>query len=172
MNFSELIFKNYRLLLFTLILSIGAGVLVTVVSPKKYSATGVIYPSTSNSLIESINSPAMGFQRESDVLIQVLQSNRMRAAMVEHFKLYDRYDLDTTTKSWIGHAYGRLSGEVKVQRNSDLAVEIQAETEDAIYSKNLVNFIIDNANSINAQILKSNALNAIKHYKKELKSKL
>src|SRR5690606_13073988 len=51
----------------------------------------------------------------------------------------------------------------------DLAVEIQAETEDAIYSKNLVNFIIDNANSINAQILKSNALNAIKHYKKELK---
>lgn len=138
-------------ILFTL-LAIG----VTAFIPKKYSATGVIYPTKSNQIKNVAIDPDFGYQLHSERLMQMLYSNDMRNEMVQRFDLISYYEIDTESPN-ANHAIKEaFENDISFNRTEYLSIEINAEMENAALSAALVNNMISYIDTIRKNIFHEN----------------
>ena len=74
----ETLFKNrVKILLFSIVFAIIA-VGVTFFIPKKYTASGIVFPTNSNSMKDVANSNFFGYEFQADRLIQLFESQKMK----------------------------------------------------------------------------------------------
>jgi len=131
-----------------------AGVVSTVVSfmmTPLYLSTAIVFPAATStvSFSEQRNAKAaamdFGEEEQSEQLVQILQSSRIRNKIVDQFDLMKHYDIDTTDankhyllmKEYEGHfafirtRYGSIQIDV-LDRDPDLAAEMANKIVDLI----------------------------------------
>jgi tyrosine-protein kinase Etk/Wzc len=141
----QTVVDNLRLIVFG---SLGAGVLALGVSfliPPTYTAKTQFLPpqqqqSSASALIQSLGSmgglaaAATGLKNPADQYIAFLKTQSIQDAMVDRFKLQERYD----TKFKVD-ARKELLDNTKIQAGKDSIIQLEVEDKDPVFSAELAN---------------------------------
>lgn len=155
-NLVETIFKYWKNHLLVVIFFGAISILVTSTTDKKYSSTGIVYPTKSNEIRNVVEDPGFGYQIHTDRLIQLFESNEMRNEMTKRFDLITYYDLDTLQPSWVNKLRKNFEKDVTINRTEYLSVEIIAQTKSPQLSADLVNNMISYVDTLRRNILLEN----------------
>lgn len=149
--------KRYRLPL--ILVSFTCAVLSAVVSlmiPKEYESTAVVFPPASLSLDLSTENPNFGYDIEADRLLQILQSKEIRDSVISHFNLVEYYEINPDSKDWLSKADRAYRKDVEFKRSTFMSIVITCQTKDPELSANIVNYILAMANKVRENIYKQN----------------
>ncbi len=130
--------------------------IVTLVVPKKYTSSAIIFPTESNSLDDVIRNPQFGYDIEADRLIQILESRSIRDSIIKKFNLVNYFEIDTTKKDWQDILRKKYLRAVSYSKTRFMSVIISAKTTDPILSANIANAIILLVDQTRERLLKQN----------------
>ncbi len=165
---SHLLYKERKLLIFTVLLSIILGVVITFITPKKYAAHAIVYPPSSNTLSDVVNTPDFGFEIHADRLIQIFDSQTIKDSVVKKFDLMTYFELDTNEMGWRNKLNEKYAHTIKFSRTRYLSVVVSVTTEDPFMSANVANYILSLVNDVRSSILKENGYKAVEVYKAKM----
>jgi uncharacterized protein involved in exopolysaccharide biosynthesis len=152
-----LFFNRKQIALFT-VLFLLLTLITTFFIPKKYTATGIIYPTKSNSMKDVVNNPVFGYELQADRLLQLLQSQRMQEMVVNKFDLISYYEIDTTLAGEKNSLQKNYLEDFSFQRTKYLSVEISAEMNNPELAANVVNSMINYIDTIRRDIFLENTI--------------
>jgi capsular polysaccharide biosynthesis protein len=159
-----------------LIMLAAAAVLAVIFSSRHfitplYKSTTIIYPTSSNSISKVLISTT--YQSEKDIMnfgedeqteqmLQVLNSNRVRDKVISRFNLMEHYDIKPDSK----YPYTRLNklydSRIKFRRTEYNAVKITVMDSDAALSAQIANEIAEIFDSTMNQMQKEVAIEAFR----------
>jgi len=159
-----------------LIILAAAAVLAVIFSSRHfitplYKSTTIIYPTSSNSISKVLISTT--YQSEKDIMnfgedeqteqmLQVLNSNRVRDKVISRFNLMEHYDIKPDSK----YPYTRLNklydSRIKFRRTEYNAVKITVMDSDAALSAQIANEIAEIFDSTMNQMQKEVAIEAFR----------
>ena len=144
--------------LITLIGSIG----ITLLMDNYYQATTIFYPASPElanpELIFGYTSKVteyFGSDRDLDRLVEVAVSNEVVDYMVDKFKLYEHYDIDSTSKQGPHKVRKQFRKLYSVLKNKNDAIELSIEDTDAELAAVMANAARDKVNAIGQRLIKS-----------------
>lgn len=135
-----------------------AAVTVTFFIPKKYTAMGAIYPTSSNSIKEVVSKPMFGYDVQADRLIQLFQSQMMREKVIAEFDLIDYFEIDTTQNAWRYQLNKKYDKNIGFERTKYLSVEVSVTATSAQRAATMVNFMLDYIDEIRKDIFEKNTM--------------
>lgn len=149
--------KRYRLpLFFVSFLCAVISAVISLMIPKEYASTAVVFPPASLSLDLSTENPNFGYDIEADRLLQILQSKEIRDSVIRRFNLVDYYEINPDSKDWLSKADRAYRRDVEFKRSTFMSIVITCQTKDAELSANIVNYILEMANKVRENIYKQN----------------
>ena len=144
--------------LITLIGSIG----ITLLMDNYYQATTIFYPASPElanpELIFGYTSKVteyFGSDRDLDRMVEIAVSNEVVDYMVTKFRLYDHYDIDSTSKQGPYKVRKQFRKLYSVLKNKNDAVELSIEDTDAQLATDMANAARDKINAIGQRLIKS-----------------
>lgn len=154
--------QHLKTLLLYTIGGASLAIVLTLFIEKEYKSYGVVYPPSSTSIENSIDFPNFGYDVEADRLMQVLESKTIRDSVVTKFNLAKVFKIDTSAIDWNDKLQKLYYKNIKFERTISMAVIITARTNNAELSANIVNYIIDCADSFREHLYKRNLIPAFK----------
>jgi len=149
--------KRYRMPL--VLVSFACAVISAVISlmiPKEYESTAVVFPPASLSLDLSTENPNFGYDIEADRLLQILQSKEIRDSVISRFNLADYYEINRDAKDWLSRTDKAYRRDVEFKRSTFMSIVITCQTKDPELSANIVNYILEMADKVRENIYKQN----------------
>ncbi len=149
--------KRYRLPLF--VVSFICAVISAVISlmiPKEYVSTAVVFPPASLSLDLSTENPNFGYDIEADRLLQILQSKEIRDSVISKFNLADYYEINKSEADWLSRTDRAYRKDVEFKRSTFMSIIISCQTKDPELSANIVNYILEMGDKVREKIYKQN----------------
>ena len=163
-NDTQLLLQFIKRNLKTLILYAFIGGLLaislTLFIDKEYKSYGIVYPPSSTSIENSIDYPNFGYDVEADRLMQILESREIRDSVINKFGLATIFKVDTAAIDWKDRLFKLYYKNIKLERTTSMAVIITARTTNPVLSANIVNYIINCADSFREHLYKRNLLPA------------
>jgi uncharacterized protein involved in exopolysaccharide biosynthesis len=127
-----------------------------------YQATTIFYPASPElanpELIFGYTSKVteyFGSDRDLDRMVEVAVSNEVVDYMVSKFRLYDHYDIDSTSKQGPYKVRKQFRKLYSVLKNKNDAVELSIEDTDAQLAATMANAARDKINAIGQRLIKS-----------------
>ncbi|MFT7156596.1 MAG: capsular polysaccharide biosynthesis protein [Parvicella sp.] len=156
-----LIYKNrVKIIVSCLFFCLLSGV-VTFFIPKKYSASGMVYPTASNDIKHESNDPNFGLEINADKLIQLFDSEYMFNHIVEKFDLVGYYEIDTS----VGSSYNSLKSnyyrDISVERTKYLSLNVSAVMSNAEVAADIVNEMISYIDTVRSDLYLQNAVRLV-----------
>ena len=144
-----------------------------------YKSTVVIYPTSSNSTSKVLISTT--YQSEKDILnfgedeqteqmLQVLNSNRVRDKVISHFNLMEHYNIKASSKYPMTRLNKLYDSRIKFRRTEYNAVKITVLDSDPALSAQMANDIAEIFDSTMNQIQKEVAVKAFQLVEEEYMS--
>lgn len=153
-----LLYKHRKPLLIVLAIAFILSVGITFIMPSKYKATGIVFPPQANDLQNAIENPQMGYDVAADRLIQLLESQQMRDAVVRETGLLTYYDIDTTKQQWSEQLNKKYFGDIQINRTRYMSVVVTATLKDPELAAQVVNTCIDQVNTIRKNVFLSSLI--------------
>src|SRR5690606_20772606 len=116
---------------------------VTLLTDKKYRSTAIIYPGNTYLRDEVISNPQFGTERESEQLMQMLESESIRDSVVKKFDLVNYYELDTNSIDWRERLTLKYIRDINCFKSKYMSIVISATTTKPELSAEIVNYITD-----------------------------
>jgi hypothetical protein len=132
------------------------AICLTFLIPKKYRASGIIYPPNSFTRDQLISNPQFGHESETEQLMQLLESSTLRDRVVNEFDFISYYDIDSNTVGWKQNLNLKYIQDVQFFRSKYLSVIVSAELTKPERAAEVVNFIIDEVNNYKKNVFKDN----------------
>jgi LPS O-antigen subunit length determinant protein (WzzB/FepE family) len=151
-----LLFAKRKYILGNIVIFTFLSLGLTLIIPKKYTATGIIYPTKSNLIKDVASNPDFGYQLHSERLLQLLYSNDLRNEMVQRFDLNAYYEIDPTQPNASHSLKKQFEKDISFNRTQYLSIEISAEMKNAQLSADLVNNMISYIDTIRENIFREN----------------
>ncbi|HTX88009.1 MAG TPA: Wzz/FepE/Etk N-terminal domain-containing protein [Bacteroidales bacterium] len=156
LTYIRVVLKYYRLILAFLAIACLATFIITLLIPKKYTASAVVFPTESNSLEDVIRNPQFGYDVEADRLIQLLESRTIRDSITKKYNLLSYYGIDTLDQDYYDRLKRKFNRDINFSKTIFMSVVISAKTRDPVLSANIVNSIIGLLNKTRETLLKQN----------------
>lgn len=153
---TDFISKNKFKFLLNSSIAIIVSIIITFFAPKEYSSYGVIYPPANNSLENSVENPAFGYDLEADRIIQLYQSQAIKDSIINKFDLYTYFNINKNNVDARDQLTENLLKTITFERTSFMSVLIKVKTKNPELSANIVNYIIDEGNELRERIYKQN----------------
>lgn len=152
----DTLFKNtVKILLFSIVFAIIA-VGVTFFIPKKYTASGIVFPTNSNSMKDVANSNFFGYEFQADRLIQLFESQKMKETIVKRYDLISYYEIDTNAKNWRYYLNKYYSEDISFKRTKFISVELKVIMKSPELASNIANTMMSYIDTIRKEILYEN----------------
>ncbi len=144
----------------------------------KFKSTVVLIPTSTNSsgralisdnYIEKENILNFGEEEQVEQLLQVLNSNEIKMAIMEKYNLMEHYDIDTTSRFKYSRLYEEYSSNIHYTKTEFMAVEIEVLDKDPFISASIANDIASFLDSTFNRMKKERALQALIVVEKQLK---
>ncbi len=136
----------------------------------KYKSTATIFASTTPSISQALtvednpyrkNVMEFGEEEEAEQLIQILQSDRIKDAIINEFDLGKHYRLDPNHKEYkktIEYMYGQ---NIKIKKNEYLAINVNVLDFDADTAALIANRIVELVDAVNLEVRQERAKEAL-----------
>ena len=152
----ETLFKNrVKILLFSIVFAIIA-VGVTFFIPKKYTASGIVFPTNSNSMKDVANSTFFGYEFQADRLIQLFESQKMKETIIKRYDLINYYEIDTNSKNWRYYLNKYYIEDISFKRTKFISVELKVIMKSPELASNIANTMMSYIDTIRKEILYEN----------------
>ena len=144
-----------------------------------YKSTTVIYPTSSNSISKVLISTTyqsdkdlmnIGEDEQTEQMLQVLNSNRVRDKVINRFNLMEHYNIKANSKYPITKLNKLYDARIKFRRTEYNAVKITVLDADAALSARIANEIAEIFDSTMNQMQKEVAIEAFRIVEQEYNS--
>ena len=141
-----------------------------------YKSTTVIYPTSSNSISKVLISTTyqsdkdlmnIGEDEQTEQMLQVLNSNRVRDKVISRFNLMEHYNIKANSKYPITKLNKLYDARIKFRRTEYNAVKITVLDSDAALSARIANEIAEIFDSTMNQMQKEVAVEAFRIVEQE-----
>ena len=152
----DTLFKNtVKILLFSIVFAIIA-VGVTFFIPKKYTASGIVFPTNSNSMKDVANSNFFGYEFQADRLIQLFESQKMKETIIKRYDLINYYEIDTNSKNWRYYLNKYYIEDISFKRTKFISVKLNVIMKSPELASKIANTMMSYIDTIRKEILYEN----------------
>lgn len=163
--------KWWKLLLIVTLVSILLSVIVTsplFITPL-YKSSIILYPASSNSISKSLlneNNIAeqdimeFGKDDQTEQMLQILGSNKVRDRVIRQFDLARHYNLDSSGRYFHTRLYRRYESNIRAKRTEYMAVKITVLDQDPQMAADIANSIAAVVDSVKNEMQKDRAMRA------------
>lgn len=136
-----------------------------------YKSTVILYPASSNSVSKSLLSDNVypkrdileyGVDEQTEQMLQILNSNRIRQKVVDKYKLASHYGISHDDKYFETRLFYRFNSNITFRRTDYMAVKISVLDKDPQVSADIANGIAVLFDSVKNDIQKERAVKAFK----------
>lgn len=169
-NILLFLYKWRKPLLWVVGIAIIGSSLVSLMISNKYRSTVIMYPAATNAISQALltqNRSAtqkgildFGVDEETEQMLQILHSNRIRDRIIEEFDLEKHYGISPTSTSRVSKLYRRYESNISFKRTEFMAVRISVLDTDPQYAADIANRIADLLDSTKNQIQQERAKKA------------
>lgn len=157
-----------------LIIAIVAIIVSSVVSifiKNKYKSTVILFPSSTSSVSKALLSEGngakqdilqFGEEEETEQLLQVLQSDDIRDAVIKNFNLLQHYDIDTASKYKYSDLFDMYDANISFKRTEFMSVKIEVLDTDPKMAADIANRISELYDSTQNKIQKQRSIKGLK----------
>lgn len=172
-NFILFLSKWRKILLIVTVIAIVAAVIFSspfFITPK-YKATVIMFPTSTNSVSKALmtdNSGAkqdileFGAEEQAEQLLQILNSNKIRARVIQKYDLLGHYDIDPDSKYKNTYLFKEYESNISFRRTEFMAVEIEVLDKDAQTAADIANDIAALLDSTKNLMQKERAIKGFK----------
>lgn len=167
------LFKWRKTLLFV---GLSAAVISAIVSspliiPPLYKSTLIMYPATGNSVSKSLMAETgnkredlleYGSDEQTEQLMQILNSNRVRDKVIKKFNLSEHYGIRPGSRYYLSTLYYRYNCNISFRRTDFMAVKVTVLDHDPQMAADIANQIADCVDSVKFDMQKERALQGFK----------
>lgn len=144
------------------LITLIGSIVITLLLDNYYKATTIFYPASPElanpELIFGYTSKVtdyFGSDRDLDRLVEISVSNEVVDYMVAKFRLYDHYDIDSTSKEGPHKVRKRFRKLYSVLKNRNDAIELSIEDTDPQLAAAMANAARDKINAIGQRLIKN-----------------
>lgn len=152
----ETLFKNRIEILIVSVLCAILAVGVTFFIPKKYTSSGIVFPTNSNSMKDVASSTFFGYEFQADRLIQMFQSQKMKETIVKRYDLINYYEIDTNSKNWRYSLSKNYNADISFKRTKFISVELSVTMKSPELACDIANTMMSYIDTIRKEILYEN----------------
>ncbi|MCX6191133.1 MAG: Wzz/FepE/Etk N-terminal domain-containing protein [Flavobacteriia bacterium] len=140
--------KKKQILIITFIISLGSIVVSLLITPL-YLSTAIVFPAATSSVSFSeqrnAKSAAMDFgeEEQTEQLVQILQSSRIRDKIISQFKLMSHYGIDNNDINKYYKLKEDYNGHFSFERTRYGSIKIDVLDEDPELAAKMANKIVD-----------------------------
>lgn len=152
------------------ITSIGAviSIIASLIITPKYKSSVIMYPTTNISVSKSLlsnnswgNLMAFGGEKETEQLLQILESELIANRIINKYHLIQHYNIDSTSKSKNTILYQKYHKNISFQKTPFQSIKIKVIDKDPLYAANIANDIANLADTAMNKIKKKRAWDAL-----------
>lgn len=167
--------KRVPLITITLVAAIVSAIVALSITPK-FKSSVVMFPTNTTGVSKGLLSSSslytediMGFgkEAESEQLMQVLNSEAIKASIIRKFNLYNHYEIDTTSKYAKTALQGIFNSNIKFRRTEFMSVVIEVLDKDPAMAANIANEIANQVDTVMNAMQKERARKALAIVEKE-----
>jgi capsular polysaccharide biosynthesis protein len=159
-----------------LILALSAAVLSAIfssplfISPL-YKSSVIMYPASSNSISKSLLTEyagpkkdilEFGTDEQTEQMLQILNSNRIRDKVISRFKLAEHYGIKPEALYYQTRLYNRFNSNITFKRTEFMAVKISVLDKDPQLAADIANEIANLLDSVKNDMQKERAMKGFK----------
>ncbi len=142
----------------------------------KFKSTVILYPAATNSISKALlteNSGTkesildFGEDEETEQLLQILHSNRIRDKIINKYNLLQHYDIKKSSKYKFTHLYEEYEDNITFKRTEFMAVKISVLDRDPQMAADIANDIAELLDSTKNEMQKQRAERAFEIVKKQ-----
>lgn len=136
-----------------------------------YKSYVIMYPASSNSVSKSLlNENAVadqdilqfGADEQTEQMLQILNSNRIREKVIQKFDLASHYDINPESKYFQTKLYNQYTSNIKFKRTEYMAIKISVLDKDPAMAADIANTIAALFDTVKNDMQKERALQAFK----------
>lgn len=167
-----------------IIIAAAAAVLSSIISltiKEKYKSTVILFPSTTNSISKALLTDnnfqktdvlQFGEEEEAEQMLQILNSDEIRAKICDKYNLMRHYGIDSTDKFRRTKLYDEFQGNITFKRTEYMSVKIEVMDVNPDTAAMIANDIAALHDSTKIRIQRVRALQALKIVEREYRDKL
>lgn len=167
-----------RLWRWKLILAIVGGVAmvtsfvaVKLVSPL-YESHAILYPTITSNRQKQLEEFAFGFDVHSERLMQLLAADAIMDSLNRRYNLADHYGIDQSNIAWYDLFIRKAHQRIQTHKTRFTSVVISVIDEDPDLAAAMANDMCDLVNGVNAEIVRTNASEAMQAVEDEYQKRL
>ena len=169
-NFVLFLWKRRKILAIVTVIAIAASVVFSMpffITPK-YKSTVVMFPTSTNSISKALlaqNQGAkqdilqFGEEEQSEQLLQMLNSSKIRNRIIEKYDLMKHYEIDSTSPYKNTLLAKEFESNITFRRTENMAVEIAVMDKSPEMAANIANDIADLLDSTKIKMQRERAIN-------------
>ncbi len=158
--------KKFILILLTFLAAVSSGLLSYVITPM-YKSEVVLFAQPDASISKYLFSYSylggqgmlsFGREAESEQLMQVLNSNRIRDRIIDEFDLMEHYEIDSTHRYKRTLLYEAYGGHISYKRTKYLSVVITVMDKDPEIASDIANNIASLVDTVYSDMIRERAM--------------
>jgi LPS O-antigen subunit length determinant protein (WzzB/FepE family) len=159
--------KKKQILIITFIISVGSIVVSLLITPL-YLSTAIVFPAATSSVSFSeqrnAKSAAMDFgeEEQTEQLVQILQSSRIRDKIIRQFKLMSHYGIDNNDINKYYKLKEEYNGHFSFERTRYGSIKIDVLDEDPELAAKMANKIVDLIDTVKNDMISERTIPAFK----------
>jgi capsular polysaccharide biosynthesis protein len=170
-NFILFLYKRRKLLLIIGLVAIGASALFSFFITPKYRATVIMFPTSTNSISKALMTDnyggkqdilEFGAEEQAEQLLQILNSNKIRARIIQKYNLIEHYDIKPDSKFKNTLLFNEYESNISFRRTEFMAVEIEVLDKDPQMAADIANDIAALLDSTKNTMQKERAIKGFK----------
>ena len=162
---------NKRKLIFkvTGVVTVLALVISLLMKPV-YSSKAIVFPTATSSVSVGYasNTTDFGNENSAEQLIQVLHSSRLRLRLVNEFKLFKHYEIDTLSSDKNFKLNNEFGEHISFSRTKYGSIQIGVLDNNPITAAKIANKIVDLIDTVKNEIIKERMINSYNIIKRKI----
>jgi len=166
----KFLIRNYKALVIITALGAIISIIVSLMITPKFKSSVVIFPASTSSVSKALltdmsRAPKdilkFGEEEETEQLLQILQSDEIKANIIQKYDLMTHYQIDKDSKYNKTELLNEYINNISVRKTEFQAIEIKALDTDPEFAAAIVNDIADLLDSVYNKIQKDRAFKAL-----------
>lgn len=166
----KFLIRNYKALLLMTLLGVIASIIISLAITPKFKSSVVIFPASTSSVSKALltdmsRAPKdvlkFGEEEETEQLLQILQSDEIKASIIQKYDLLSHYQIDPDSKYKKTELLNEYMDNISVRKTEFQAIEIKVLDTDPEVAAAIANDIAALLDSVYNKIQKDRAFKAL-----------
>ncbi len=154
---AKLYAKNWKRILFAVMGSTLIALIITLMLTPRYKAKTSFFIPYNISYDQTVENPQFGYDVEADRLLQIINSEQLKDSVTSKFDMAKYYKIDTSEFDWKDQLSTKYEKFIRAGRTNAMSIQIEVETFDPLFSKEIVQYVLDLSQRIRERMLKTNS---------------